>query len=43
MWETHHFELGLGLLHQVVLFGLSDAGEDAHLWVEVQHVAMEIC
>lgn len=40
---TYHFELGLGLLHKVILFRLSDAGEYAHLWVEVQHVAMEIC
>lgn len=40
---THHSELGLGLLHQIVLFGLADAGEDARLRVEVQHVALEIC
>lgn len=39
---THHPELGLGLLHQIVLFGLVDAGEDARLRVEVQHVALEI-
>lgn len=39
----YHFELGLGLLHQVILFRLSDAGEDPHLGIEVQHVAMEIC
>lgn len=40
---THHSELGLGLLHQIVLFGLADAGEDARLRVEVQHVALEFC
>lgn len=40
---THHSELGLGLLDQIVLFGLADAGEDARLGVEVQHVALEIC
>lgn len=40
---THHSELGLGLLDQIVLFGLADAGEDARLRVEVQHVALEIC
>lgn len=39
---THHAELGLGLLHQVLLLRLADAGEDARLWVEVQHVALEI-
>lgn len=41
--ETYHFELGLGLLHKILLLRLSDAGENAHLWVEVQHVAVEIC
>lgn len=40
---THHSELGLGLLHQIVLFGLADAGEYARLRVEVQHVALEFC
>lgn len=40
---THHSALGLGLLHQIVLLRLADAGEDARLWVEVQHVALEIC
>lgn len=39
---SHHSELGLGLLHQIILFGLADAGEDARLRVEVQHVALEI-
>lgn len=39
---THHAELGLGLLHQVVLLRLADAGEDARLRVEVQHIALEI-
>jgi len=39
---THHPELGLGLLHQVVLLRLADAGEDARLRIEVQHVALEI-
>lgn len=38
---AHHSELGLRLLHQVILLGLADAGEDARLWVEVQHVALE--
>ena len=37
----YHAKLGLGLLDQVVLFRLADAGEDARLWVEVQHVALE--
>lgn len=40
---THHPELGLGLLHQIILLRLADAGEDARLWVEVQDVALEIC
>lgn len=40
---THHPDLGLGLLHQIILFRLADAGEDARLRVEVQHVALEIC
>lgn len=40
---THHSELGLGLLDQIVLLGLADAGEDSRLRVEVQHVALEIC
>lgn len=39
---THHAELGLGLLHQILLLRLADAGEDARLRVEVQHVALEI-
>lgn len=39
---THHPELGLGLLQQVVLLRLADAGEDAGLWVEVQDVALEV-
>lgn len=39
---THHSELGLGLLHQILLLGLADAGEDARLRVEVQNVALEI-
>ena len=39
---THHSELGLGLLHQIILYGLADAGEYARLWVVVQHVALEI-
>lgn len=40
---THHSELGLGLLHQVILFRLADASEDSRLRVEVKHVALEIC
>lgn len=28
---THHAELGLGLMQQVVLLGLSDANEDPNL------------
>lgn len=39
---AHHADLGLGLLHQVVLLRLADAGEDARLRVEVQHIALEI-
>lgn len=39
---THHSELGLGLLHQIILLRLADACEDARLRVEVQHVALEI-
>lgn len=38
---THHPALGLGLLHQIVLLRLADAGEDARLWVEVKHVALQ--
>lgn len=38
----YHAELGLGLLNKVLLLWLADAGEDARLWVEVQHVALEI-
>lgn len=38
---THHPALGLGLLHQIVLLQLADAGEDARLWVEVKHVALQ--
>lgn len=38
---AHHSELGLRLLHQIILLGLADAGEDARLRVEVQHVALE--
>lgn len=32
---THHSELGLGLLYQIILLRLADAGEDARLRVEV--------
>lgn len=39
---THHPALGLGLLHQIVLLRLADAGEDARLWVEVKHVALQV-
>lgn len=38
----YHAELGLGLLNKVLLLWLADAGKDARLWVEVQHVALEI-
>lgn len=40
--SAHHPELGLGLLHQIVLLRLADAGEDSCFWVEVQNVALEI-
>ena len=40
---THHSELGLGLLHQIILLRLANAGEDARLRVEMQNVALEIC
>lgn len=39
---THHPALSLGLLHQIVLLRLADAGEDACLWVEVKHVALQV-
>lgn len=39
---VYHAELGLGLLNKVLLLWLADAGEDARLRVEVQHVALEI-
>lgn len=41
MSVPHHAELGLGLLYQVVLLWLADAGKDAQLWVKVKHVALE--
>lgn len=40
---SHHSELGLGLLQQVVLLGLANAGEDARFRVEVQDVAFQVC
>lgn len=41
--RSHHPELGLGLLQQVVLLRLADAGEDSSLGVEVQNVSLQVC
>lgn len=37
---TYHTKLGLGLLQQALLLSLSNADEDADLWIELQDAAL---
>lgn len=39
---THHVELGLGLVQQVLLLRLGYADEDAKLGVELQDAALQV-